>query len=591
MKRIALFLILILLPLEMLADSVSLQRARRLADTFMSVDGTRAGNLTLTCAYGTDSRPMEGTRADGDAALYVFNRPGGGFVIVSGDDSFGPVLAYSYTETFREDASMPANLRGWIEEMTGSIADLRSSHAAATPKVAERWALYENPTRAGIRKSTAVKFYTTALWNQGNPFNLFCPKVGDQYTITGCVATSIGILMKYYEYPTRVKGPIPAIGGDGYMVPLREIDYDYDWSSMLMSYTEGNYTQAQAEACARLLADIGQVGGLDYGVSSTGGQTADVLYAMADYFGYDRGIVNDSRYYYTDDEWRAKLKAELDQRPMSYTGRSSTGGHAFVMDGYDTDDYFHINWGWSGSSNGFFDINALGKYTKSHAATFGFKPDAGGYEVPNYSIYVGTTSAGVAYKGIEMVSKGITPGSVFQVKVGGIINRSYKTFSGDVAVGHCDKDGNLKEIVSSTAMTISDLDRNYWRGYQSVNCMIAKPVEPGDRLRVYYRITGGDWIRIHCPNNEGAVDEIIIENELSIDASSYMTYDKTAQTLTLSTKMAASISISAASGASVASHIAISPGIAVFNLAILPKDTYRVTISLDGQVKYFEIVR
>ena len=594
MKKTTLLLILMILPLELLADTVSLPRARALAETFMAADGaTRTGNLTLAYSYDVNGNVMADTRLSGDPAIYVFNRPGGGFVLVSGDDSFMPVLGYSDTGSFRDDATMPENLRAWLAEMTGSINDLRAAHAVATPKVAEQWSRYETSTRVGApRRATTVVQYTTANWGQGDPYNTFCPSINGSRAVTGCVATSIGILMHYYKYPTRALHDFPAFTGDGYLVPFRAADYDYQWNKMQMTYGSGaSFTQEEAEACARLLADIGQVGQLSYGVSSTGGVTKEVIGMMADYFGYDKGMLNVSRYYYSDEEWIAKLKAELNVRPMSYTGRSTTGGHAFVADGYDTDDHIHINWGWNGSSNGFYSINALGKYTSSHAATFGFRPDANGVYIPLYAFYVGKTNAGVDYKGLEMISPAITPNKDFKIKVGGITNRGYSSHTTKIGVAHCTKDGAIKEIVNKTTMDVTSLDPGYWRGFESVTCRISKPIESGDVLRCFFRSDDGDLQKLLCESNINAVEEIKIEEVLSLEAVSTMTYDRAAQTLTISTKVGISISVAAESKASTAGFVTVNPGSVVINLAQAPSDTYTIVLTSSTESKTIKIVR
>ena len=155
MKKTALLLILLILPFELLADTVSLQRARSLAEKFMAADNaTRAGSLTLSYTYDVHGDLMGETRAAGDPAIYVFNRPGGGFVLISGDDSFTPILGYSYTGSFQDDATMPANLRAWISEMTGSINDLRAEHAKATGAIAEQ-CCSPSRTRASTRTSVS----------------------------------------------------------------------------------------------------------------------------------------------------------------------------------------------------------------------------------------------------------------------------------------------------------------------------------------------------------------------------------------------------------------------------------------------------
>lgn len=594
MKKTALLLILLILPFELLADTVSLQRARSLAERFMAADNaTRAGSLALSYTYDVHGDLMGETRSAGDPAIYVFNRPGGGFVLVSGDDSFTPILGYSYTGSFQDDATMPANLRAWISEMTGSINDLRAEHAKATGAIAEQWSRYESTTRAGgIKRANTVVLHETALWNQGDPFNRYCPVItGDNpgLSITGCVATSIGILMRYYKYPARALKDFPERKGNGYTIPFRKADYDYDWDNMLMTYKNG-YTDEQANACARLLADIGQIGNLSYGVDGTGGVTRNVIGAMIDYYGYDKNMVFMSRYYFSNNEWIAKLKAELDIRPLSHTGRSESGGHAFVADGYDDEDRIHINWGWGGSGNGFFSIYALGNYTSTHCATFGFRPNENGSYIPLYCYYRYTRD-GIVYNGIELLSAAITPNVDFTVRLGAIHNNGYASHTTEIGIGHCNKNGHLKRIISSQTYNISSLGPGYLTWFPSITCRITDPVETGDLVRAYFRADNGEWTPIYCDSTEELIDVIELDRAITAEGSSVMTYNKAAQTLTIKTKDGVTITVASMAGGSTDGYVTINGSTVVMDLAKMPAGTYTVTLMSSGGIKSFQIVR
>lgn len=580
MKRIALSLVLAILTLPLMADTVSSQRARIVADAFLSADGTRAAGVTLSGSFDTRARLMEETRSSEAPALYVFNRAGGGFVIISGDDAFGPVLAYSYTGSFRTDTFIPDNVREWMEDMAFSIGDIRADHMTASREVAQCWSYYENPTRAGgIKKADPVKLHETANWNQSYPYNLYCPMIeGDTpgQAITGCVATSIGILMYYYKYPTRALKDFPAHSGTGFSIPARAADYDYQWDKMLLNYKSNAFTEEQAQACARLLADIGQVGKLTYGVNSTGGQTAKVLALMTEYFGYDKGLLTESRYYYTDEEWIAKLKAELDVRPMSYTGRSDTGGHAFVMAGYDTEDNFYMNWGWGGSRNGYYSINGFYKYVNSHTGTFGFRPEAGGSFPPLYALYGGNNNE---YKGVELVdATSVTPGIAFNVRVV-ITNKAQASFPMEAGIFHCDAYGNRKYMVSN-AIDLSSLNAGYFR-VSSIPCTITQDIEPGDRLYVFYHTKGqDDWVRIKCPNNEDLVDYIDISAHLSVEATTSLIYEKTTGTVTITAlRSGITMTITTEGGAPVSTGVTSGSDKLIVNVDQLPKGSYKITLT------------
>lgn len=191
-------------------------------------------------------------------------------------------------------------------------------------------------------------------------------------TLNGCVPTAMAQLMMYYQYPQTLKSDIPAYQTSSYQLNMPSVAAGerYDWDNMLPQYSGSAYTAEQANAVAKLMYHCGLSVEADYGPSSTSALcTPNVL---VKYWGYDPDVI---KFLYRKNfslrEWTAILDAELQaSRPVYYSGWSPTSGHAFLCDGADGDGLYHINWGWSGWSNGYFDITVLNyDYSGTESAT------------------------------------------------------------------------------------------------------------------------------------------------------------------------------------------------------------------------------
>lgn len=282
-------------------------------------------------------------------AFYIYNKKDEAFVIVSGDERMPEVLAYSDINAFGE-GDLPDNVKAWL-------------------------AYYENAYNAlekGILKEETFSISKTSMaetvspllgninYNQDAPYNDMCPEYDGSNCFTGCVATAIASIMKYYEYPTK------GIGNNSYTTDTYKLNCSFDfgnttfdWDNMLDTY-DGSETTTQKNAVATLMKACGVAMNMDYTIYGSGAYSYLVPIRISQYFGYNPNMIYIERDYYQSSEWISLLKNELNEnRPVYYNGASNSGGHAFVLDGYDKDNLFHVNWGWGGYCNGYFELLTL----------------------------------------------------------------------------------------------------------------------------------------------------------------------------------------------------------------------------------------
>lgn len=325
------------------ADNVTAEQAHKLAQAFLNNHLTNTSKARR--APGTMPQLTLENQVSG---LYVFNvSDDGGFIIVSNDDATTPILGYSDSGSF-DSNNMPDNLKAWLQGYADEIAWLQQHESTATT------APNKAPRRVGTHSITTIGPLLTTTWDQGSPYNASCPPDNnDKKYVTGCVATAMAQIMKYHQWPQEAAQPISS-----YNLPSKT----FDWANMKNSYTE-NYTDAQKTAVADLMLYCGRSVNMDYGFSSSGAITRDVVSALTTYFGYSTTTKYVSRSYYSYANWTDLIYHELSQgRPVLYGGQSTTNGHAFVCDGYKYEsntDLFHINWGWGGRSDGFFVLSVL----------------------------------------------------------------------------------------------------------------------------------------------------------------------------------------------------------------------------------------
>ena len=359
------------------------------------VQNAKSGSRSDVASAVVDGEPQlvytammqpRGVRAQ-IAAYYIFN-VSGGFVIVSADDCVAPVIGYSTEGIFTVDG-MPANVRFFLDEYVREIEAILSKPSLARTPLTEQWraALSAEPQPAS-RNITTVTPLLTTLWDQNAYYNDLCPAdtAGPGgHVFVGCVATAMGQIIRYWQYPTM------GTGSHSYLANFSSVDSSYGDYGMLSANfgaTTYNYSQmpnrltafsspAQVNAVATLLYQCGVAVEMQYGSGGSGASSNGVPIALQAYFGYPTCDYV-SRANYTSNAWMALIKSELDrQRPVYYSGHGAQGGHAFVCDGYDANNYFHINWGWSGNDNGYFLLSNLNpgnvEFNTQHAAIIGWR--------------------------------------------------------------------------------------------------------------------------------------------------------------------------------------------------------------------------
>ncbi len=330
-----------LAPMAMMAETLSpeaaLQRALSNSQLQKITSSASAPRLLYTELETKTNTP----------AAYVYSRGEEGFMILSADDIALPVLGYSDESKF-DTNDIPENMKAWLAFYADEIAWAREN---GVPTYSP-----EKSTRAD---RAPIAPLVSTRWNQTSPYNNMCPKDGNKLSVTGCVATAMAQIMNYHQYPVGPGTGKASVTVSGTTYTMDFSQTTFDWNNMLDTYTSAA-TEAQKDAVALLMKACGFSVKMTYRSSASGAVQALVSSALANNFGYDKGVRNAKRDCYLINDWNDLIYDQLTKKqPVQYGGQSSGGGHSFVCDGYSSDNYFHINWGWGGMSDGYFLLSVL----------------------------------------------------------------------------------------------------------------------------------------------------------------------------------------------------------------------------------------
>lgn len=313
------------------ADNVDFNAALRIARTYVNISKKAAKNLKTRAAATTTQQPY-----------YVFNDDTGkGFVVVAGDDKMGEVLAYSH-EAFIDMANLNPEAR-YLFDSYRQVFEVLGKNKGLTTRA-------ETATKATDDVQPMLK----SKWGQDYPYSK-----QTQY-VTGCVATAVAQVMYYHKWPAQGKGQ------ESYKVTfdntVRSADFTkshYDWDNMLPDYNRRNVTTKQEDAVALLMNDVGIATNMQYTDRVSGTQSYMAVRALRNYFDYDAASV--TRFDEGEDNFIEIVKNELRNGfPLYISGVSETGGgHAWVCDGFDKEDKFHMNFGWNGQADGYYSLATL----------------------------------------------------------------------------------------------------------------------------------------------------------------------------------------------------------------------------------------
>lgn len=343
------------------ANPVDVNRAKMVGEKFAQATlETKAAGIDLVYTAYTE---------EGTPCFYVFDIGKEGFVIISADDFYRPIVGYSDEGPY--DPTNPG-----LNYLLGNIQNARSHRnlGKATPKVSVEWnrvseygLLFKGNDR-GVRPLVETK------WDQNYPYNYYCPANSSGpggHVYAGCVATAMSQVMKYWDHPLQGTGSHNGLYGGSANFGATT----YDWENMPISIN-ANSPQVQIDAIATLMYHCGVAVNMNWAPDGSGAYSPEVPAAIQAYFGYASQAVFQYRSTYGLAVWEQKAKESLDMGwPLYYSGHSSDAGHAYVVDGYKENGYFHFNYGWSGSGNNWFTFET-NEYNNSDGAIFNFVPQA-----------------------------------------------------------------------------------------------------------------------------------------------------------------------------------------------------------------------
>lgn len=342
---------------------------------FSQVNETRAHQVAQAFAEANLNAKGEMLTLVKADNIYVYNVGDHGFVMVSGNTVLPPVLGYSKNENFPDLSDAPDHYVAWIEHYGEMIDYAIAEGLTPEPSVMEQWdeAL---EGRFAARGTTTVNPLVTTHWNQDCYYNEYCPATSGGWwgggpcghVYAGCVACAMAQVMKYWNHPQVGFGSHSYVHSTYGEQSANFAATTYQWDDMPEQIYSHN------DAVATLMYHCGVSVDMNYSASGSGAQSKDVETALRSYFGYC-GAKYREKSKYENDVWISMLKSELDlSHPVYYSGSNGDSGHAFVCDGYDANDFFHFNFGWSGSSDEYYSIYDVNGWSNGQAAVMNIVP-------------------------------------------------------------------------------------------------------------------------------------------------------------------------------------------------------------------------
>ena len=366
--------------LAMTAAQFTQEQAKQAAEQFLKQKVSKVATIKATKLVPIKQKSSSTNNECKTMAYAVNLGKNDGFVLVVGNEHSNDIIGYCDHGSI-DAQNMPSNMRSWLE----------SYMACAGEEV--KTASMLRTVQPGIPTKTPIHPLLTSKWGQSEPYNGQTPIIDDMHCYTGCTITAMAQVMYYHKWPKAATQAIPAYtpnnsAGTSYpSLPALE-PTTFDWDRIYPSYDYGE----DGTEVARLLKYIGTASCADYGTSATSATGYKALAAAIKYFDYDASAHALWRRERSYNEWVDMLYAELkENRPVMFSGTSVDGAHSYVVDGYDEEDFFHVNWGWNGTSDGYYKVilmdpkeQGIGGSTNNEAyiadqvGFFGVKPNSGG---------------------------------------------------------------------------------------------------------------------------------------------------------------------------------------------------------------------
>jgi len=542
MRKYLLLAVFCLLTFSLFAKVVPIDKAKEVALSFLQHNqhSTLKSTTSLNLVYLGDvtsrklalSNSLKSADIESPELHFFSINDSSGFIVVSGDDAAVPILGYSYDAKIKA-TNLPSNFLKWVEGYKQQIIYLRANSIKQTPVIKDLWNGKSDALKS-VNKSVSPLILTQ--WDQAPHVNNKCPYDNNyrELTVTGCPATAMAQIMKFWKYPSK------GVGFHSYQhnkygtLSANFGETSYNWDAMPNTINSTN------DAVALLMYHCGVAVEMNYNVASEGGsgsyvivdpynrysETQTVEYALKTYFGYDASIRGLQRDSYSDNEWKNILKAELDaRRPIQYAGYGQ-GGHTFVCDGYDQNSYFHMNWGWGGYYDAFFLLDALNpgaggigsggaSYNEGQQALIGIKPaNSSTPENPVQTVDM------QLYDNVTASNYTITYIDAFTVH-SDILNAGSTTFSGDYCAAVFDNNDAFIDFVEIKTGVSLSAGYHYIDGITFSSEGLLSMLPGSYRVYIFARPTDGEWICLSAAPDDYLTQgfaemDVVYENDISL---------------------------------------------------------------------------
>lgn len=510
MKKLLLSFFLIALTNSLLAEPIDSLIAKDVATNYIQSHlGISSVDLQLVNLKTSNNQRYS---ASEPSLLYAFKfKNSDGFIFLSGDDHATPILGYSLESSFDHN-NLPPSLRKWLEGYKKQLREIQFSNIEPTQEIEQLWKdLKQNKIEGQTRSSRSVSPLISTKWDQSPYVNELCPGG----SVTGCVATAMAQIMKYWDYPQQGSGFHSYFEDDYGMLSVNFGAATYDWVSM------PDYVNAPNNAVATLMFHCGVSVDMNYSPQSSGAAGAiKVAPSLKTYFNYDASTSIASRVNYADAQWLNLLKNELDAgRPLYYEGFGGGSGHAFICDGYDNNNFFHFNWGWGGISDGYFTVNAL------NPGNLGTGGGSGGFNSNQKVVYaIKPPPNAITYDlelndDVEASSNTIFYGQAFDITTN-ILNDGTNSFSGDFCAAIFDANSNFIDYVEINSGLSLPSGYTYNNGITFSTTGMFNLLPGSYTIGIYYRPTGGNWIMVEDDWFYSNYEQITVVNPNDLELNS-----------------------------------------------------------------------
>lgn len=368
-------LVIFAVTASIFAKDISLSKAEQVAVNFLFQKSNQYGEAIVYHDLNISESYLV------DQAYYVVNFENG-WVVVAANDVMVPVLGYNYSGSFPAIENQIDNFHSWMQSYVDQVNFIRENNLEAEADVIEKWNSYttNNPTAFNLRGDRDIDPLLTNTWNQNNPYNAMCPKdaagPGGRVYV-GCVATAMSMIMHYWRYPLQGSG-----SNTYYQYPYGTItanfgEADYNWNGMT-DIINSKFIWEIAEIGFHAAVSVN----MNFGPDGSGSQSIKVSNALKNYFNYQSSTQYLTKNSYPNNTWENMMQTELDNfRPMYYSGLEpgASSGHAFVCDGYQGSNYYHFNFGWSGSGNGYYSLQDVNGFSSQQTMVRNIYPGDAAY--------------------------------------------------------------------------------------------------------------------------------------------------------------------------------------------------------------------